>query len=1021
MKRISFSLFLITLFTIPILAQWNNGLNAEFVVGQPAFTTALGGASSTSLYLPYDVAIDFTNNKMYVVDLGNHRVLRYSYPITGNQSAAELVFGQPDMTSNKPNRNSTAQANTLMYPTAVAILNGTLWICDQANHRILKFANAAQLTTNGPNADGVLGQVDFVTSTSGTSANKFNKPYDITFDSDGNLWVAEMQNHRVVRFNNAASKANGANADGVLGQANFTISTSATTQSGMNMPTGVVLYKRYLFVVDMGNNRVLKFTNAIIKPNGGNADGVFGQANFTSGQSNRGGAAGQNTMSMPFKAEIDGSARLYVSDQGNNRMLIFPYSNASSNGINAFRVLGQSNFTNTTGGTTQSIMKFTNGSAVDLANNKLIVADEENNRVLQFASVSDLIYYDPESIVYDPQGDRYFISSVGDGSVYVMNKNGKATYFNQGGSTSIRGLTIYNNQLYAAGEEGVNIYNLSTGQKITSIALPGKSFPNDIESDGAGNIYVSDDGARKIYKVVTSTQTASVLVDMGSEAPNGICYDKTNNRLLMVFGILNSPIKAVNLSTLAVTTVKNTNLGYLDGFTSDSQGNYYISSWNDGTIYKFDNSFSIAPIPFASGYMGPADIFFDKINNLLAIPDMIMCKITLIPLAGITVVKPNGGEVWRVGTIQNIQWTSSGVNNVKIEYTTNNGTNWNEVIASANAAAGTYAWTIPNTVSTNCLVKISDANNASLNDQSNAVFTIESQPSITVIKPNGGEVWRVGTIQNIQWTSTGVNNVKIEYTTNNGTDWIAIIASVGASTGIYAWTIPNTVSPNCLVRITDVSDPLINDKSNSLFGIDPIPSVTVVKPNGTEVWDIGTKQNIQWTSINVAEVKIEYSTNSGSAWVEVISKTSAANSTYQWTIPNTPSKNCLVRISDVTDANNKDQSNVVFTIQVPVSVNEQALPAEFCLYQNYPNPFNPSTIITFGIPLVEGESNNLHVLLKIYDMLGQEQITLVNEDKVPGVYSITLSLDKLKLTSGVYFYKIIAGKFVATKKMIILR
>ena len=83
------------------------------------------------------------------------------------------------------------------------------------------------------------------------------------------------------------------------------------------------------------------------------------------------------------------------------------------------------------------------------------------------------------------------------------------------------------------------------------------------------------------------------------------------------------------------------------------------------------------------------------------------------------------------------------------------------------------------------------------------------------------------------------------------------------------------------------------------------------------------------------------------------------------------------------------------------------------MLQNYPNPFNPSTTIKFQIP------NSSFVNLKVYDVLGNEVATLVNEEKPAGTYQ--LSFDASNLSSGIYFYKLQAGNIVETKKMILLK
>ena len=89
------------------------------------------------------------------------------------------------------------------------------------------------------------------------------------------------------------------------------------------------------------------------------------------------------------------------------------------------------------------------------------------------------------------------------------------------------------------------------------------------------------------------------------------------------------------------------------------------------------------------------------------------------------------------------------------------------------------------------------------------------------------------------------------------------------------------------------------------------------------------------------------------------------------------------------------------------------LPEKFSLGQNYPNPFNPSTTISFSI------LNSEFITLKVFDVLGNEVATLINEEKSAGSYQV--EFDASALTSGIYFYKLQAGNFIETKKMILLR
>jgi hypothetical protein len=110
--------------------------------------------------------------------------------------------------------------------------------------------------------------------------------------------------------------------------------------------------------------------------------------------------------------------------------------------------------------------------------------------------------------------------------------------------------------------------------------------------------------------------------------------------------------------------------------------------------------------------------------------------------------------------------------------------------------------------------------------------------------------------------------------------------------------------------------------------------------------------------------------------------------------------------------------NGIFLInQGPVGVqNEDATLYSYTLRQNYPNPFNPVTVISYSI-----NKNNKYVLLKVYDILGKEVATLINEVKRQGNYKVEFNAGKLNLSSGIYLYKLISDNFVSTRKMIYIK
>ncbi|MGD8305401.1 MAG: T9SS type A sorting domain-containing protein, partial [Ignavibacteria bacterium] len=116
-------------------------------------------------------------------------------------------------------------------------------------------------------------------------------------------------------------------------------------------------------------------------------------------------------------------------------------------------------------------------------------------------------------------------------------------------------------------------------------------------------------------------------------------------------------------------------------------------------------------------------------------------------------------------------------------------------------------------------------------------------------------------------------------------------------------------------------------------------------------------------------------------------------------------------------------NGIIYGDTTVVSVEDETLnlPSEFSLSQNFPNPFNPTTKIVFTIPVVVDAkfASRTNVILKVYDVLGNEITTLVNEEKPIGEYEV--EFNGAGLPSGVYFYQLRAGSFVETKKMVYLK
>jgi sugar lactone lactonase YvrE len=394
------ALLLVLMALLPdILIAQTNGMAATSVLGQTSFTanSSNGGGtvSGTVFNSPRDMVIDATTGKLFIIDINNNRVLRYT-SVQAQQSggSAEAVFGQANLTSN----GAATTAGGLNGPAGLAIDgSGNLYIADRSNSRVLRYANAAT-AASGTTATAVFGQPNMTSGTANqggtTTASTLNIPVGLAIDGSGNLYVADAGNNRVLRYANAATATNGTAATVVFGQLNMTSGFAnqggAISSNTLSAPFGLAIDgSGNLYVADQANNRVLRYANAATAMNGATASAVFGQPGVTSGNANNGGPSA-STLSGPYSVSLDTFGNLYVADANNHRVL--RYANAatattSNPGPVATVVLGQQDFSsnsiNRGGAPSASSLHFPRGVVTDASQN-LYVADANNNRVLRF-------------------------------------------------------------------------------------------------------------------------------------------------------------------------------------------------------------------------------------------------------------------------------------------------------------------------------------------------------------------------------------------------------------------------------------------------------------------------------------------------------------------------------------------------------------------------------------------------------------------------------------------------------------
>ncbi len=260
-----------------------NGAAAEYVFGQANLTSRLAPdpPSAASVNSAVGLALDGAGN-LWVSDSDNNRVLMFTLAVTrvDPSPTAAKVLGQANFTTrNAPSPPTNA---SMSRPNGLHVDgSGDLWVVDTGNHRILRYDNASALA-NGAAAGGVLGQAAFNTNGSGSGAGSLAGPIAASVDGAGTLWVADRDNNRVVGYPNAGSATNGAVATKVLGQADFAGVSAGLSASRLNGPSGVFATGDALWVLDQSNHRALRFASPATIANGAAASTVVGQPNLTS-------------------------------------------------------------------------------------------------------------------------------------------------------------------------------------------------------------------------------------------------------------------------------------------------------------------------------------------------------------------------------------------------------------------------------------------------------------------------------------------------------------------------------------------------------------------------------------------------------------------------------------------------------------------------------------------------------------------------------------------------------------------
>jgi uncharacterized protein (TIGR03437 family) len=534
------------------------------------------------LFQPTSVALDTSVSPpmVYVADTGNSRVLMWKNA-TGftNGQPADLVIGQPDKFSCQPlGPGTTFQSTGLNNPTAVAVYNGDLYVADSGNNRVLRFRKPASQASQPPAPDLYIGQPSLsnrtanytgLVSAQGIFLSSGSTIYQttVTFDKNGNLWLADAGNHRVLRFP-ASSIANGGGgmaADVVIGQQDMVTVTpldlnQATNQLIKNVlavPSGVAFDSAgRLYVSDSSssrNGRVLVFGPSF-PPSNATATRMIGVASpnapFTTVTD-----LGTHTIANPGGIFFLGDNSVGVVDTGNNRILVFPpYSQWDSDTTvppQASAVIGQNlSFTSTGANSTQSQTSLTPPATA--------------NRL-----------WSPTSAFFLSATTELFVADTRNHRVIVMPQQAGGSYFSA--ATRVLGQDRFN----------TNSINLIEGREFEFLSDAG------IAIDGTGDtphLYVADPYNHRVLGYKDARKVAA-----------GVGADLVIGQPDLQTALCNYPTGDQNLPTQSSLCVPT-------GLVVDSSGNLYVADSYNGRVLRF-------PAPFSQqGTLPQADLVLGQQN-----------------------------------------------------------------------------------------------------------------------------------------------------------------------------------------------------------------------------------------------------------------------------------------------------------------------------------------------------------------------------------------------------------------------
>ena len=483
---------------------WNNRIrmvnssgNISTVAGDgtSGFSGDGGAATEARLFSPFGVALDGSGN-LYIADAANHRIRRVS-------STGTITTVAGDGSESYGGDGGAATSAQLSTPSDVVLDgSGNLYIVDQNNHRIRKVSSTGTITTvAGTGAAGY--------SEDGGAATEaqLNSPAGLAVDGSGNLYIADLDNHRIRKVDSAGIISTIV-GDGLQGD-----SAAAAAQLRLRDPYGVTLDGlNNLYIADMSNHRIIKVSST------GTISTVAGDG--TEGFSGDGGAATAAQLNAPTGVTLDNAGSLYIADWGNNRIRRVD----SAGVISTVAGDGTQGFSGDGASAAAARLNAPIGVTSDGSGN-LYIADTNNHRI--------------RKITIAP---GFALGILTTGTISTVAGSGTASYGGDGGAATAAQLNAPSavasdaaGNLYIADTDNHRIRMVNSAGNISTVAGSGTAgfsgnggaataaqlnAPSGLALDRSGNLYIADAGNHRI-RMVNSAGVISTVAGSGTAGFDG--------------------------------------------------------------------------------------------------------------------------------------------------------------------------------------------------------------------------------------------------------------------------------------------------------------------------------------------------------------------------------------------------------------------------------------------------------------------------------------------------------------------